>query len=79
MKRIAPYAKAITGAVLSGLGAAKLALSDDRITSAEWIDVATAAIAGLAIVWAIPNKDPKAKHQDESVQPPARPSLFDEK
>ena len=70
MKRLAPYLKAITGAGLSGLGAAKLALSDDRITSAEWIVVATAAIAGLAMVWAIPNKDPMAEHQDESVQPP---------
>lgn len=67
--KIAPYGKAITGAIITGLGAARLALSDDIITKGEGIDIATAALTALAVVWAIPNKDPEAKHQEESVQP----------
>lgn len=67
--KIAPYGKAITGAVIAGLGAARLALSDDVITKAESIDIATVVLTALLVVWAIPNKDPEAEHQDESVQP----------
>lgn len=67
--KIAPYGKAIMGAVIGGLGAARLALSDDVITQAEGIDIATVVLTALLVVWAIPNKDPKGEHQDESVQP----------
>lgn len=55
--KIAPYGKAITGAVVTGLGAARLALSDDIITKAESIDIAIATLTALALVWAIPNAD----------------------
>lgn len=57
MNRIAPYAKAITGAVVAGLGAARLALTDDVITRAEGIDISIATLTALALVWAIPNGD----------------------
>lgn len=49
------YAKAFSGAVLAALGAAKLALGDDVITAAEWVDIAYVALAAFGLVWAIPN------------------------
>lgn len=78
MKTIAPYAKAIVGALIAGLGSLQQSLDNDTVTAQEWTGVAIATLSGLALVWAIPNKDPDAEHQDESVQPPARRSLFDE-
>lgn len=76
MKKIAPYAKAITGAVVAGLGAVRVALNEDalgrvQITAAEWTDIASVTLVASLVVWAIPNKDPDAEHQEESVQPPA--------
>ena len=75
---IKPYAKAIVGAAIAGLGTLQQALDDNGVTAQEWTGVAIATLSGLALIWAIPNKDPQAEHQDESVQPPERPSLFDE-
>lgn len=69
MKTIAPYAKAIMGAIITGLGSARLALTDDTITKGEGIDIAVATLTALLVVWAIPNNDPKGEHQEESVQP----------
>lgn len=70
MNKIAPYLKAITGAIVAGLTALGAALSDNEVTAGEWVTVAIAFFAGLGLVWAIPNKDPEGKRQDESVQPP---------
>ena len=70
MSRIAPYAKALIGALVAGLGSLQQALDDSLVTSQEGTGVAIAFLSGLALVWAIPNKDPEAEHQDESVQPP---------
>lgn len=67
--KIAPYGKAVMGAVITGLGAARLALTDDIITKGESIDITVATLTALLVVWAIPNKDPEGEHQDESVQP----------
>lgn len=53
--KIAPYAKAITGAIVAGLAAARLALTDDVISKAEGIDISIATLTALALVWAIPN------------------------
>lgn len=55
----AEYAKAISGAVLAGLGVLYIALSDDRVTAQEGVAVAQAALAAFAVVWGIPNA-PKA-------------------
>ncbi len=71
MKKIAPYAKAIIGAAVAGLASAQQALDDGVISSAEGVGIASATLAALALVWAIPNLDPEAERQDESVQPPA--------
>lgn len=50
------YAKAIVGALTAGLGALGTALADDRVTNLEWVSVAGAVVAALALVWAVPNK-----------------------
>lgn len=56
MKTIAPYAKAITGAIVAGLASAQQALLDDSaISSAEGVGIAIATLTALALVWAIPN------------------------
>lgn len=77
MKHIAPYAKALVGAATAGLGALGTALTDGDVTAQEWVAVASATLVALGVVFGTPNKDPEAEHQDESVQPPQRPSLFD--
>jgi len=51
-----PYAKSIVAALLAGLGALGTALVDNTVTPAEWVGVATAALAGLGIVYAVPNR-----------------------
>jgi hypothetical protein len=70
MTSIAPYAKALTGAAIAGLASLQQALDDSSVSAQEWTGVAIATLSGLALVWAIPNKDPEAQHQAESVQPP---------
>lgn len=72
MNKIAPYAKAIVGALVTGLGSLYQALGDNAVSSQEWVAVAVATLAAFGVVFGVPNKDNAAKHQDESVQPPAR-------
>lgn len=72
MDKIAPYAKALIGALIAGLASLQQALDDSAVTAQEWTGVVIALLSGLALVWAIPNRDPAAEHQAESVQPPER-------
>lgn len=51
-----PYAKAFTGSAVAGLTALASALTDDRVTTGEWVGVAIAALVGLGVVWAVPNQ-----------------------
>jgi hypothetical protein len=69
VNKVSPYAKAIVGFVGAGL-VAFLGAQDGGVTGQEWIQILIAALAGSGLVYAVPNKDPKALHQDESVQPP---------
>lgn len=78
MNRIAPYGKALTGALIASLASLQQALDDSVVTAQEGTGVGIAFLSGLALVWAIPNKDPRAQHQDESVQPPVRRPLHDD-
>jgi hypothetical protein len=71
MTKFAPYAKAIVAAIVAGLGSLYQALDDSTVSSQEWVAVAMTTLAGLAVVFAVPNKDPEAEHQAESVQPPS--------
>ena len=66
------YLKAITGALIAGLGSLYQALDNANVTAQEWTAVAIATLAALGIVWGVPNLDPHGLKQDESVQPPAR-------
>ena len=70
MHRISPYLKSLTAALVAGLGVLALALEDSAVSAGEWVNVAIATLTALGAVWAVPNKDPHAEHQDESVQPP---------
>lgn len=71
MTTIAPYAKALVGALVAGLTALLPALADERLTSTEVVTAVIAFLVALGAVYAIPNRDPAADHQDESVQPPS--------
>lgn len=53
------YLKAISGAIISGLGVLYIALSDDVVTAQEAVAVATAALTAFATVWGIPNAPTK--------------------
>ena len=50
------YAKAIMGALAGGLAALGTALADGQVTATEWVVVAAGAVAGLGLVWGVPNK-----------------------
>lgn len=52
------YAKAIVGALATGLTALLPALDDGAITTAEWVVVGIATIGALGVIWAVPNKAP---------------------
>lgn len=54
---IAERMKAIIGAIVTGLGALSVAVSDDHITAQEWITVAIATLVALGGVWAVSNRD----------------------
>lgn len=67
---VKPYAKAVTAAVVAGASFA-IPVVDDGLIASEILGIAVAALTAFGTVWAVPNRDPKAEHQDESVQPPA--------
>lgn len=82
MDKIAPYYKAVTGVVvpfLTQIGAALLDSSDggSAITAHEWISAVVISLVAGGAVFTVPNKDPNAQHQAESVQPP-EPDVIDE-
>lgn len=81
MTRIAPYYKAVVAVLVPFLTALGAALLEDSagggaVTPNEWIVSIVAGLVAGGAVFAVPNKDPLAKHQLESVQPP---TLFDER
>ena len=73
--RVAPVAKAVTGAVVAGLGALGVALTPDEsglvsVTAGEWVAAAVATLVASYAVWQIPNEkvtpvDQHDGHQDE--------------
>lgn len=75
MNSIAPYYKAVAGFLvpfLTQLAAALTGTSDGgtNITSQEWLTAIITSLVAGGVVFAVPNKDPLADHQSESVQPP---------
>lgn len=76
MEKIAPYYKAVVAFLVPFLTqiVAALATQSDggsSITTSEWLTALLTSLAAGGVVFAVPNKDPQAQHQDESVQPPA--------
>ncbi|MFG1800185.1 hypothetical protein ACGFI4_08430 [Micromonospora carbonacea] len=51
-----PYAKAVVAGLLAGLGALGAALTDGTVSPVEWVTVASATLAGLGVVYAVPNQ-----------------------
>lgn len=51
-----PYTKAVVAGLLAGLGALGTALVDNTVSPAEWVGVASATLAGLGLVYAVPNR-----------------------
>jgi hypothetical protein len=73
-----PYAKAILAALIAGVGGIALGYTDDALSKGElWGSISLGLVAGGG-VFGVPNRDPRAEHQDESVQPAEHRSLFDE-
>lgn len=75
MNSIAPYLKAIVAFVAPGVVGLAAAVQDgsdngSSITGPEWVGIIAACVLTAAGVYATPNRDPKALHQQESVQPP---------
>jgi hypothetical protein len=75
LEKVAPYYKAVTGLVVPFLGSVGFALTDasaggSTITTGEWVQALVLGLVGGGTVFSIPNKDPQALHQAESVQPP---------
>lgn len=71
MSKISPYAKSVIAALIAGLASWQQALdADNHVSASEWLSVVMAFLVAGGAVFAVPNRDPKAEHQDESVQPP---------
>ena len=72
--KLAPYAKAIV-AVVGAVITALVQAFPDSPDVARWCAFASTILTALA-VYLVPNKDPEATHQDESVQPPSTPETW---
>lgn len=59
MMSIKPYAKAVVGGLVAGLTALGTAMTDDTVTTAEWVGIAVATLGALSFVYATPNRDPQ--------------------
>jgi hypothetical protein len=75
LDRIAPYWKAVTAFISPGVVGLVAAVQDgspggSSITGPEWVGIAAACILTGGAVFAVPNKDPRGLHQQESTQPP---------
>jgi hypothetical protein len=68
MSNLAPYAKTVV-AILGAVLTAVLTQFPDNEAVQQWGPIVSALLTALT-VYAVPNKDPEASHQDESVQPP---------
>lgn len=75
MDKVTPYLK--TYAALIGSIATALLAVYKGDTQVGQILTVVSVIATAIVTWAVPNLDPKATHQDESVQPPARNQFGD--
>jgi uncharacterized membrane protein YfcA len=68
MEKIKPYAKAIVAIVGAVLTTVLVQFPDSELLQ-EWGPIVASLLTAIS-VYMIPNKDPLALHQDESVMPP---------
>lgn len=68
MNKLAPYAKTVV-AILGSVLTVIMAQYPDSPEVQRWGAIVAALLTSI-LVYAVPNKDPQAEHQDESVQPP---------
>ena len=78
MDKVLPYAKCLVGALVAFTGAVATGYADDSMTRAEWWFAISTGLTALGVIFGVPNKDPKAQHQHESVQPPDGPRYAEE-
>jgi hypothetical protein len=76
MEKIAPYYKALTAFLVPFLTQVVASMTEaseggQTITTSEWLTALVTSLIAGGVVFAVPNRDPAALHQDESVQPPA--------
>jgi hypothetical protein len=55
--KLGPYMKTVVAVLIAGLTVAASAITDDTITSAEWVQVGLACLGALG-VYLVPNKQP---------------------
>lgn len=68
LTKIKPYAKAII-AIVGAAVTTGLVQFPDNHTVQQWGPILASIVTALS-VYVVPNKDPEATHQDQSVQPP---------
>jgi hypothetical protein len=49
------YAKAVVGAVIAGAGSLQVALLDNAVSTTEWIQIGSAFVVALGLVWGVQN------------------------
>ncbi|REE95362.1 hypothetical protein [Thermomonospora umbrina] len=54
------YAKAVVAALAAGGAALGTALTDDAVSTGEWVAVALAVLGALGVTYAVPNRRPAA-------------------
>ena len=64
LQKIPRVAKAISAGVLAFGAAFSVAIQDVNVTTAEWVNIAIAAVLAGIAVWAVPNKAPDAPATD---------------
>lgn len=67
---VLPYLKAFVGALVAALSVLATSLDNGELNAQEVIYALIAFLTAFGAVWAVPNKDPEAQHQRDSVQPP---------
>jgi hypothetical protein len=60
MSAVAPYLKAVTAALVAGLGVVATGLDNNGLSGQEWVYAVIAFLVGLGAVWAVPNRPPSA-------------------
>lgn len=68
---VKPYAKAVTAAVVAGASFA-IPVVDDGLIASEVLGIAVAALTAFGTVWAVPNRDVKARGYGSGVAPGSR-------